>query len=473
MARQCAVAALAVSAAVFLAGAARAESPLIIDHTSAHSHQELHALGEAAVNRAKDDLHVAYGHTSHGSQIITGMTLLDAFMHSKHGTPTGLYAWHDGPQAGALDIDDYFVAGDLGNPDYVTWAARTRTYLDNPANSDVNVVIWSWCGQADTTEANINTYLGLMTALENDYSGVTFVYMTGHLDGTGATGNLNLRNQQIRDYCTANNKVLYDFADIESWDPDKAVHYMPLLCNDYCAYDSDDNGTRDRNWATDWQNAHPGEWYTCSAAHSQPLNGNVKAYAAWALWAAIAERRSGLTIEKWECLVDHGAAGELATPVADDTVEPRTSGVTKLRVTFSKPIDPTTLMPAIGAVTISGRVTGSQTGLIAALSLDPTGTVLTIGLSSPLPDGDSYGVAITEQVTTPDGTPVEGDRNVSLTARAGDVNASGQVSAADILAVRSAAGQAVTPASAGLDVDCSGAINGSDLMAVRRRVDAP
>ena len=469
MVRQCAVAALAVLAAVFLAGAARADSPLIIDHTAAHSHQELHALGEAAITRAKSELHIAYGHTSHGSQIITGMTPLDAFMHSKHGTRSGLYAWHDGPQAGALDIDDYFVAGDLGNPDRETWAARTRTYLNNPANSDVNVVIWSWCGQANTTEANINTYLGLMTALENDYSGVTFVYMTGHLNGTGATGNLNLRNQQIRDYCTANNKVLYDFADIESWDPDKAVHYMPLLCNDYCAYDSDDNGTRDRNWATDWQNAHPGEWYTCSAAHSLPLNGNVKAYAAWALWAAIAERGSGLAIQQWEVVVDHGPAGELARQVVDDAVEPRDAGVTKIRVTFNSPVDPTTLVPAIGAVAISGRVTGSQAGLIGTLSLDPTGTVLTIPLSSSLPDGDDYGIAITEQVTTPDGTPVEGDANVSLTTRAGDVNGSGEVSAADILAVRAAAGQAVTPANALLDVDCSGTINGSDLLAVRTR----
>ena len=43
--------------------------------------------------------------------------------------------------------------------------------------------------------------------------------MTGHLDGTGPSGNLYARNDQIRDYCVANGKVLFDFADIESWDP--------------------------------------------------------------------------------------------------------------------------------------------------------------------------------------------------------------------------------------------------------------
>ena len=47
-----------------------------------------------------------------------------------------------------------------------------------------------------------------------------FVYMTGHTDGTGLDGTLHLRNQEIRNYCKANDKVLYDFEDIESYDPD-------------------------------------------------------------------------------------------------------------------------------------------------------------------------------------------------------------------------------------------------------------
>jgi hypothetical protein len=114
--------------------------------------------------------------------------------------------------------------------------------------------------------------------------------MTGHLDGTGADGNLNVRNNQIRSYCLQNNKILYDFADIESYDPDGLVNYMALHANDNCDYDSDNNGSRDRNWATSWQYTHTQgvDWFSCSAAHSQALNGNRKAYAAWWLWAKIA-----------------------------------------------------------------------------------------------------------------------------------------------------------------------------------------
>jgi hypothetical protein len=60
------------------------------------------------------------------------------------------------------------------------------------------------------------------------------------------------------------------------------------FADDNCDYDSDGNGSRDRNWAQEWQNTHPGQWYSCGAAHSQPLNANRKAYAAWCLWARLA-----------------------------------------------------------------------------------------------------------------------------------------------------------------------------------------
>ena len=253
----------------------------IIDHNCT----KINNIPEWAILEAKNLLHIAYGHTSHGSQITTGMNELDRFMGD-----SGLYLWTDGPNAGTLDIDDYFVGGDLGNPDRVTWASRTRDYLNNTNNSDVNVVIWSWCGQVSSaTESDIDTYLNLMSELESDYPNVTFVYMTGHLDGSGLTGNLHLRNEQIREFCRSNNKVLYDFADIQCYNPD-GIYFGDKIPNDNCDYDSDGNGSRDGNWAIEWQNSHSIDidWYQCSSAHSQSLNANQKAYAAWWLWAILA-----------------------------------------------------------------------------------------------------------------------------------------------------------------------------------------
>jgi hypothetical protein len=111
--------------------------------------------------------------------------------------------------------------------------------------------------------------------------------MTGHLDGSGLQGNLHLRNEQIRSYCRSNKKILFDFADIESYNPD-GTYFGDRLPNDACEYDGDGNGSREKNWALEWQTAHPGQWYSCGSAHSQPLNANLKAYAAWWLWARMA-----------------------------------------------------------------------------------------------------------------------------------------------------------------------------------------
>jgi hypothetical protein len=258
----------------------------IIDHTCANIHQ----VPTNWIVQSRQQLHIAYGHTSHGSQLITGMDGLIAFMNGR-GYPSNLYAWNHGGSGGALDLHDYAFSGasDLGNPDFTAWATATRNYLATHTNC--NVVIWSWCGQVSSaTEANINTYLSLMDGLQADYTNVTFVHMTGHLDGTGTNGNLTLRNNQIRAHCLAHDEVLYDFADIESYDPDGWTNFMVMRANDNCDYDSDGNSTLDSNWATAWQNSHilNVDWFDCSPAHSQALNGNRKAYAAWWLWARLA-----------------------------------------------------------------------------------------------------------------------------------------------------------------------------------------
>jgi hypothetical protein len=250
---------------------------LIINHSSI----KLASIPSVWISAAKSNLHIAYGHTSHGSQLTEGMSGLVSFK----GTS---YSWNNGGTDGALDLHDYAISGDLGNPDRTSWASRTRTYLAQ--NPDVNVIIWSWCGEvSDATEADINTYLNLMNTLESDFPGVKFVYMTGHLDGSGLTGNLHLRNEQIRNYCRENKKILYDFADIECYNPD-GTYFGNKKPDDACAYDTNGDGTRDGNWATEWQNTHNQgvDWFNCSAAHTQPLNANQKAYAAWWLWARLA-----------------------------------------------------------------------------------------------------------------------------------------------------------------------------------------
>jgi hypothetical protein len=259
---------------------------LIIDHTCT----DITQIPRSAIEDAKADLHIAYGHTSHGSQLTTGMTGLVTFANNGGlglAHPQGFFQWNNGGSNGALDLHDYAMDGDSGY--YPQWINNTIDYLNNPDNSDVNVVIWSWCGQVDDKYAAgtlESEYLTPMANLEIQYPDVIFVYMTGHVDHWDDANNKDA-NQMIRDYCTANNKVLYDFADIESYDPDGTFYEFP---HDNCDYYASADGARIGNWAIEWQNSHTEnvDWYNCSSAHSEPLNANRKAYAAWWLWARLA-----------------------------------------------------------------------------------------------------------------------------------------------------------------------------------------
>jgi hypothetical protein len=247
-----------------------AKNSITIDHNCT----KVQLIPNEFIINSKQNLSIAYGHTSHGSQVTSGMSLL--------AEQTGsIFKYNSG--TGSLLYNESLLSGDLGNPDRTTWAKSTRALLNKPNNS-INMIMWSWCGQvSSSTESDINTYLNLMHNLEKDFPNVIFVYFTGHLDGTGINGNLNQRNNQIREFCKKNNKILFDFADIESYDPD-GNFFLDKNSNDNCDYSSL-SGTK--NWATEWCNNNPGKCSNCSCAHSQCLNCIMKANAFWWMLARI------------------------------------------------------------------------------------------------------------------------------------------------------------------------------------------
>jgi hypothetical protein len=198
-------------------------------------------------------LRIYYGHTSHGSQLVTGLVMI-------------------------ADADPNYVVpylvepgGDLGHQGDLAWAATTRSYLEDHAD-ETDVVIWSWCGGcSDNTPAGIDAYLGAMNQLEIDFPQITFVYMTGHLDGTGDDGTLRVNNDRIRAYCTEHEKWLFDFARIESYDPDGTF------------YPDESDGC---GWCVQWCAEH--ECPPCDGcAHSHCYNCYRKGQAFWWLLGRI------------------------------------------------------------------------------------------------------------------------------------------------------------------------------------------
>ena len=144
-----------------------ANGAIVAGHLAAAS---FNSIPTSSVNAAKSNLHIAYGHTSHGSQLITGMNAL--------ASANNLYAWNNGGTGGALDLRDGAMGGDVGY--YPDWVNNTRSYLGSVNGAgrganhpEINVIIWSWCGQASgqTQQSMITNYLAPMTQLEADYPG--------------------------------------------------------------------------------------------------------------------------------------------------------------------------------------------------------------------------------------------------------------------------------------------------------------
>lgn len=232
-----------------LVGAGLLDAQLIVDHQC----RDTGEIPAQWIDQAQSDLHVAYNHTSHGSQLIAGLTALEAF------PPFGdTYQWSDDGSVG-LDLDDEgipCVVPDLSQGDYIDgfgvtpWVTCTRDFLDLPANAHINVIMWSWCS---INGHDAQRYVDNMEILVAEYPDVQFVFMTGHAEGQGedpTPGSVHSNNELIRAHCRDHGRILFDFADIEAFNPDDA-YFWDLDMWDNLDYTGG-------NWGVEWIGANPG-----------------------------------------------------------------------------------------------------------------------------------------------------------------------------------------------------------------------
>jgi hypothetical protein len=221
---------------------------IIADHTAVWNFE---SIPQTVVDQIGSTFSIYYGHRSHGSQIITGLDMIES----------------DNP---AYAKPSFFTIIASIDDENMAWETNMRHRLDMGL---YNIATMAWCeGCSEFTESEMNEYFVKFEQLEQDYPNVTFIYMTGHMDGTGIGGNVYARNNQIRNYCIANGKILYDFADIESYDPEG--NYFP-------------NETEACGWCYDW--CSTAECLLCGTCeHSHCFNCHIKAKAFWWLLARIA-----------------------------------------------------------------------------------------------------------------------------------------------------------------------------------------
>jgi len=257
---------------LLLVNTLHAQEALIIDHTCL----ELNKIPAAWIDSVQVKMKLHYAHTSHGSQLITGLEMIEnnfpgydfAVLGSALPVQEGSFCIFNGQEG-----DTYITPDEY----WSTASGMQKTADVITHNPDINVSLWSWCGEMSiNNSAEVQRYIDSIEVLEARFPQVQFVYMTGHTDGTGAASGDNLRasNNQLREYCIANGKILFDFEDIESWDPD-GNYYEDA--SDDCA------------WCTDWCNDYPEDCLTCiDCAHSHCYNCYQKGKALWWMMARLA-----------------------------------------------------------------------------------------------------------------------------------------------------------------------------------------
>jgi hypothetical protein len=258
-----------------------ANQPIIIDHTTV----DISKIPLAWIAQAKT-LALHFGHTSHGSQILTGLD----WLMNQNAQYTVDIRYTVEPSGGANGVQIY-DGNNYNGDNYITpemyWStidglSHTRSVAESGA---FQYSMWAWCGQqSGNDDATVDQYLGALNQLETEYPEMRFIYFTGHTDGGSEL--LAHNNDRLRTYVRANGKILFDFADIESYDP--AGNYYANT-DDSCP------------WCAQWCQDHPSD---CSGlpldqpdwcAHSHPLNCKLKAQAFWWMMARLAgwDGRSG------------------------------------------------------------------------------------------------------------------------------------------------------------------------------------
>ena len=169
----------------------------------------------------------------------------------------------------------------------------------------------------------------------------------------------------------------------------------------------------------------------------------------------------------WQAIATHGGVGEIYSPISQPGyVESRAGGIESLCVNFDHAMDPHSLDRR--SIVVTDTATGYQS-YPASTQLQGTAR-LVIRFDPPLPGPGSYIITIGLTARSATGYAIMTDRDIRVTALAGDVDQSGTVDLQDLYEIRTHIGEPLTAANARYDVNRSGSINAQDILAAYANV---
>ncbi len=180
---------------------------ILVDHNCT----DISKIPPSWIEIVKQKINAYYGHTSHGTQLVRGLEMIRSRAPKRLDVVVS-----DRGLPGAEGVLSLWDRGDTYNPEdfWKTVDAAIRT------NPKINVVMYGWCSQPNgkNWQVLLERYTDKMNDLEQRYPGITFVYMTAHAQRKNCEGcNRHRFNEALRTYCRENEKVLFDFGDIDAW----------------------------------------------------------------------------------------------------------------------------------------------------------------------------------------------------------------------------------------------------------------
>ena len=191
-------------------GSAHGEG-VLIGYTNCHAVAQYPAARMSEIAQFK----WYFAHASVGGNLMSGI----ADLREASSTFYPIQAVYDDANPPATTLPGRVYEDNRGNPG---WQAKVDLFSSSVSNGwrfpKINFAVNKLCYIDET--ANLAYYLDAMSKLEAAFPETVFVYMTIPLttDNDHANYLRNVFNDGVRDWVRANNRVLYDIADIEAHD---------------------------------------------------------------------------------------------------------------------------------------------------------------------------------------------------------------------------------------------------------------